>query len=155
LSISFKSIGDLSTDRKFQISTNELPIGIKTPMQLGQGNDGIFAMHYKSADQIQDNFKNLLLTNWGERLSFYDFGANLKELTMELSSEDFDNQAMTRIKSATSKWMPFIDLLFFDKDVLGRVPGQDIVQVRMKILYAVPKMGITNKGIELTFFLGA
>lgn len=154
MAISFKSVGDLADDRKFTPQVNQLPIGIKTPLSLGQSSDGILAMHYKVADQIQDNFRNLLLTNWGERLAFYDFGANLRNLTFELTSEDFDMEAMRRIKKATSKWMPFIELLSFEKEVLGRYQDTGLAQIRMKIEYAVPKLGISNKGIELTFYIG-
>lgn len=152
--ISFKSVGDLAEDRKFAPKVNEIPIGIKTPLSMGQSSDGILSMHYKVSDQIQDNFRNLLLTNWGERLAFYDFGANLRNLTFELSSEDFDMEAMRRIKRATSKWMPFIELLSFEKEILGRYQDTSLAQIRMKVEYAVPKLGITNKAIELTFYIG-
>lgn len=151
--ISFKSVGELATDRKFQPKVNELPIGIKTPMQLGQKNDGIFAMHFNIADQIQDNLRNLILTNWGDRLAFYDFGANLNELTLELQSDVFDAEVMTRIKTAVAKWMPYVELQTFDKTNEGRINGSNVAEIRLRIRYAVAKLGITNKAIELTFFL--
>lgn len=151
--ISFKSVGELATDRKFKTVANESPIGIKTPLQMGHKNDGIFTMHFDIANQIQDNLKNLILTNWGDRVAFYDFGANLLELTMELSSEDFDLEAMSRIKRAVGKWMPFVDLQTFNKTIIGRVQGSNVTEIKMQIVYAVPRLGITNKSIELTFFI--
>ena len=137
MAVSFKSVGELSTERKFKIVSNEIPIGIKTPLSLGQKSDGIFSMNFRIADQIQDNFRNLLLTNHGERLGFYDFGANLRELTLEFSSEQFESEAMRRIKLTVSKYMPFIDLQSFEYTV-----------------YNVPKLQIQNKGMELSFFVG-
>lgn len=154
MTVSFKSVGELSTDRQFRVVPNELPIGIKTPLTLGQGSDGILAMHYKTADQIQDNFRNLLMTNWGERLGFYDFGANLRGMLFDLTAQDFDTQVMVRIKRAVSKWMPYIELSTFDKTILGRDPNSGLARIRIKITYNVPKLGITNKGIELSFSLG-
>lgn len=154
MAISFKNVGELTSSRQFKVVPNELPIGIKTPLALGQSSDGILAMHYKSADQIQDNFKNLLMTNWGERLGFYNYGANLRSLLFELSAQDFDAEVMLRIKSAVSKWMPFIELSTFDKTILGRDPDTGLAKVKIKVIYNVPKLGITNKGIELTFSLG-
>lgn len=151
--ISFKSVGELSTDRKFQPTPNETPIGIKTPLQLGQKNDGIFAMHFDIGKQIDDNLRNLILTNWGDRVGFYDFGANLNELTMELTSEAFDLEAMTRIKRAVGKWMSFVELQTFNKTIIGRVQGSNVTQIKMQIIYAVPRLGITNKSLELTFFI--
>lgn len=154
MAINFKSVGDLATDRKFQAKVNETPIGLKTPMQFGQSNDGIFAMHFSLANQIQDNIRNLILTNWGERLGFYDYGANLRELTFELTSDQFDTEAAIRIKRAVSRWMPFIELQEFSKEIMGRLPDQDVARVRMKITYSVPALGIANKGIEITFYIG-
>ena len=72
MAITFKSVGELSTDRKFTTTPVQNPIGIKTPLSLGQDADGIFSMHFKLEDQIQDNFRNLLLTNNGERLGLFD-----------------------------------------------------------------------------------
>lgn len=149
--ISFKSVGELATDRKFQAKANEIPIGIKTPMQLGKKSDGIFAMHFDLGKQIDDNLRNLILTNWGDRVAFYDFGANLHELTMELSSEDFDLEAMKRIKRAVTKWMPYVELQTFNKTVVGRLQDSNVTQIRMSIRYAVSRLNITNKLIELTF----
>lgn len=152
MAISFKSVGDLATDRKFKSVINEIPIGIKTPLSLGTDADGIFSMHYTLANQIQDNLRNLIQTNWGERLAFYNFGANLNELTMELSSDEFNDEAMKRIKHAVSKWMPFVELEFFDKQVIGRTQGSNVTQVKIRLIYNVPTLNVKNKGLELTFF---
>lgn len=148
----FKSVGDLSTDRKFQRKVNEIPIGIKTPLTLGQTNDGIFAMHFSLENQIQDNLRNLLMTNWGERVAFYHFGANLRELSLELGSDIFDREVMVRIKRAVNTWMPFVELQTFEKTIVGRVQGASVSQVNLLIKYNVPKLGIQNKAIELTFY---
>lgn len=148
----FKSVGEVSTARKLQRQRTQRPIGIKTPLQLGQSNDGIFAMHYNIENQIQDNLRNLLLTNWGERVGFYDFGANLRELTLELGSDLFDREAMERVKGAVSKWMSYIELQTFEKTIVGREKGSGVAQVNMLIKYNVPKLGIQNKAIELRFF---
>ena len=114
MAIEFKSVGDRASARKFQPVTNEIPIGIKTPLRLGENNDGIFAMHLNIADQIHDNFRNLLLTNYGERLGQYEYGANLRELAMELGRSDFDAEAIVRIRNAINTFMPFIEPKTFE-----------------------------------------
>jgi len=149
---SFKSVGVLSTDRTFKQKVNESPIGLKTPLRLGEKNDGIFAMHFSLGDQIQDNLRNLLLTNWGERVGFYDFGANLKPLTIELTSDEFDSEVMTRIKSATSKWMSYIELKDFQKTIVGRVQESNVTEIRLLITYDVPKISLNSKALELSLF---
>jgi len=152
VAISFKSVGDLSTDRKFQEVPNETPIGLQTPLRLGTKSDGIFAMHFDIANQIQDNFRNLLLTNYGERLGLFDFGANLRALTLELAAEEFEAEVSQRIKQATSRFMPFIDLQTFEYQV-DRTQNEATAQILLRIIYNVPSLGVQNRGLELTFFL--
>jgi len=154
MAITFKSVGELSTDRKFTTTPVQNPIGIKTPLTLGEDADGIFSMHFKLEDQIQDNFRNLLLTNNGERLGLFDFGANLRALTLELAPDDFEAEAMNRIKRAASKYMPFIDLQSFAYTI-DRNDNQNTAKIKLRVSYNVPSAGIVNKGMELTFYLGA
>ena len=86
------------------------PIGIKTPLRPG-GNNGIFDGHFVLKDQVKDNLRNLMLTNWGERLGLYNFGANLRPLTTEIVGQDsFDAQATERSKGAVDRWMPYVSL---------------------------------------------
>ena len=72
---SFKSVGTLNTDRwkQYPIIPNEKPIGIKTPIQFGTSNDGIFKMHKKMTDQIADNFRNMILLKFGFFISAETF----------------------------------------------------------------------------------
>ena len=60
---------------------------------------------------------------------------------------------MKRIKIAVAKWMPYVELQTFDKTNEGRIQGSNVAEIRLRIRYAVAKLGITNKAIELTFFL--
>ena len=154
MAITFKSVGELSTDRKFTTTPAQNPIGIKTPLNLGEDADGIFSMHFKLEDQIQDNFRNLLLTNNGERLGLFDFGANLRALTLELAPDDFEAEAMNRIKRATAKYMPFIDLQSFAYTI-DRNDNRNTAKIKLRVSYNVPAAGIVSKGMELTFYLGA
>ena len=56
-------------------------------------------MNFEPIDQIHENFRNMLLTNKGERIGRHDFGASLRDLTFDLiSSSDFEFQVMNRIK---------------------------------------------------------
>ena len=59
----FKSSGVRTTDRRFvSKKTVDRPIGIKTPLEVG--ND-IFKMHTSAIRQLTDNFRNLIMTNNG------------------------------------------------------------------------------------------
>lgn len=152
--IDFKSVGIRTEENN--TSTRALdgrPIGIRTPMSLGQG-DSIFTMNYSIKDQIKQNFRNMLLTNHGERLGLYNFGANLRPLSLELGSEEFDSEAAIRIKTATSKWLPFINLIEMQRNV-DNTDNEHVAKIKIRIFYSVPRLGIERDAIEITFFVGA
>lgn len=156
-SYSFKSVGeDLAAkkQRETSIASAAPPIGIKTPIELGDEGDGLFKMHRNLADQVKDNLRNLIMTNHGERLNFYDFGANLMPLLSELASEDGDMEAMRRIQSAVSKYMPFVSLENF---AASAVPTENESQARIRILvtYSVARANIASDTLSVTLnFIG-
>lgn len=153
--IDFKSVGERTDNPRLQNTTqNEIPIGIKTPFRIGSGNEGIFAMHFSLEDQIQDNFRNLLQTNKGERLGRYNFGANLKELSFERGQSNFDVEAIQRIRGAISQYMSFIEPRTFESNVDSRESQNGLVKVRIAITYDVPRIGINSKRIEVTLVVG-
>lgn len=149
----FKSVGIRTTSTAQPDPFENRPIGIKTPMKLGQGSEGIFAMHYSIANQIRDNLRNLILTNHGERLGLYDFGANLQELTLELTSEVFDQELLIRINTAVSKYMPFIALDRLERTI-DNLDNANVAKIGLEILYSVPSLNITNQTVKATFYIG-
>lgn len=110
-------------------------------------------MHTNIQDVVHDNLRNLLLTNHGERVIHFDFGANLRPLVVEFSSkEDFDSEAMIRINTAVSKWLPFISLMGFDSRpefVDNRFTGRIVIF----LVYSVPQLGVVEKAMELLLFV--
>jgi phage baseplate assembly protein W len=130
---------------------NEIPIGIKTPLELGEGADGLLKMHKNLADQVHDNFRNLVLTNHGDRVGIYDFGANLEELTHELGSELGDKEAISRISKATSRYAPFIQLVSFEAFTDHR-DNAHVAKVGIRITYDIPKLGIKDKALEVVLY---
>lgn len=109
-------------------------------------------MHFQLVEQIEDNFRNLVLTNHGERLMLYDFGANLRPLLTEWSNkEDFDSEAMIRINTASSKYMPFVNLNGYESKPDYR---ENIFTgiIRMYIHYSVPALNIGDRILEITLY---
>jgi len=144
--INFKSVGNVGrqyvSDIQFPTIT---PIGIKTPLRLGKKH-GIFDMHTNLADTVHDNLRNLILTNYGERLGLYFFGANLRPLTTEFSVQNnFDSEAVIRIKTAVSNWMPFVNLIDYTSEVEKFTTGSSVALIKLTITYAVPSLGVNDK----------
>jgi phage baseplate assembly protein W len=150
-SYSFKSSGKTAEQRLVEtIEFSRTPIGIKTPLEIRNGNgDEIFVTYDNLASTVSDNLKNLLLTNWGERLGFYNFGANLKPLLSELvSQDDFDSAAISRINDAVTKWMPFISLENYVSNSV-RANNSELANIIIKISYNVPALELSNKVLEI------
>lgn len=157
LPVSFKNVGkrvdQLEAEKLLNKTFRQNPIGFKTPFQFGGKDEGIFAMHFSAGNQIQDNFRNLLLTNHGERVGIYDFGCNLQPLTTELTAiEEFEQEAMLRIKKATSKFMPFVNLQDFSTSI-DNLNNKNVGKIKIAITYNVPILGIQNKKIEVILFV--
>lgn len=150
---SFKSAGKTQNDLRGQrVSRSPAPFGIKTPLSLGD-ETGILAMNYSLSDQITDNLRNLLLTNWGERLGLYNFGANLRPLTTEyINQDDFDQQAISRIKDAVTRWMPFVELIDFMSEV-DRLENRNTGVIKIRVTYNVQSLGMYDKAVQIVLYV--
>jgi len=150
-SFSFKSSGTTAaTAATNALATTPTPIGIKTPLTLG--NDDLLTMNYVLASQLTDNLRNLVMTNWGERLGFYDYGANLRPLMADLVSlDDFDSEAITRIRTAVQRWMPYIDLQDFISEADMTQSGS-LAVIRMTITFNIPGLNIVGRKLEVTLY---
>ena len=146
---SFKNVG--STVKQIQTASpvqQTFPIGIKTPMSLST-NGNPYTMNTSIAEQIQDNLRNLLLTNWGERIGIYKYGANLRSVLSEMSTtENIDSVVMKLINDAVSSYMPFVSLETFDMKFL---PTDQNAQAKYQIIinYSVPKINAKNQKVKI------
>jgi len=151
---SFKNVGKTRQSQDEEVLTaSQIPFGIKTPLQLGNSSEGILSMNFSLSDQFADNLKNLLLTNWGERLGLYDFGANLKPLTTEfVSQEDFDTEAITRIRAAVDKWMPYVTLNTFESSI-DRTENKNTGVIKINITYRIPSIEDNDRSLQIVLYV--
>jgi phage baseplate assembly protein W len=150
-SFSFKSSGVTKVDAIANALPAALPvIGILTPLALGTTD--IVVTSTNLADQLTDNLRNLILTNWGERLGFYDFGANLRPLTANLvSQDDFDSSAITAIRTAVGRWMPYIDLVDFTSTTL-RSQVSSVAIIQLTITFNIPSLNVKGRALQVSLF---
>ena len=155
--ISFKEVGTNAAIRRQNEArqVQVLPLGIMTPVREGSGTDGIFKMHKDPAMWIKDNLRNLLMTNRGDRVIAADLGANLQPLAMEnMSQDDFDAEAVSRISTTVARYMPFIDLQEFTSREAKDETGEGLGRIDIIITYNVRNTNITNQAIQVSFYLG-
>tara|TARA_B100000282_G_C31657281_1_gene455852 strand:- start:319 stop:807 length:489 start_codon:yes stop_codon:yes gene_type:complete len=151
---SFKSVGNLADEvitRRYEPEPK--PVGIVTPLQLGNGSN-FYKMHYSLENQIKDNLRNLVLTNRGERLGRQDFGADLMPLVFELGTESGDMQAMSRIKRAAGKYLPFVELVGFASEV-NHFDNKEVAKIILFLTYTIPRISTTKEhGLAITLYAG-
>jgi len=155
--IDFKSVGiKTSTFLSGSSKPKKVPIGIITPLRLGSINGDIFEMNTSLKKTLNDNFKNMLLTNHGERLAMFDFGANLLPLTMDVSAfdkEEFDADAVIRIKTTAAKYMPFLELKTFISKT-DHYDNKNVGKIKIRVTYDIPRLQVTDQIQEVTLFIG-
>jgi phage baseplate assembly protein W len=125
--------------------------GLSTPLAQVKTVGSLYNTTTQLDTQMLDNFRNMLLTNHGERLILSDFGANLNSLMTERSSRpDWEQQALTQIVATTQKYMPFINIDSIQ--TADQKPSNNgFARIVVAVNFSIPKLGVQNKRIELTF----
>ena len=152
----FSSVGELDESARLReernnLNKNQIPVGIKVPIQLGEDSDGLFKMFYSVEEAASNNFRNLLMTNHGERVGLYDFGANLHELAFELGTESGDEEALRRIRRTTKKYMPFVELLTFEP-LIQREGNEHVAKVGVRVGYRIGAISSKERLIEVVVY---
>ena len=81
--------------------------GPKLPL-LADDEDGVYALHKKVSDEVQENFKTLLLTNPGERVMDSNFGVGIRRYLFEQNVQPTWGDINERIRSQTKTYLPAI-----------------------------------------------
>jgi len=144
-----KSLGDW---KHKTIKKENMPIGIKTPLEKGTlKGESLFKMNFNIIDQIKDNLKNLVMTQKGERLGFPDYGTSLRTIysNTTLSDDQVAELASEEIKSVVTKYMPNINLSeFYSNEVDSKnfSLGKDFIDKQSSILIeSSPSIEVKNK----------
>ena len=106
-------------------------------------------MNYDLGDQLADNLRNLVQTNHGERLGHFDFGANLRPLSLEIMGQDqFESEAMARVGKSVAKYLPFVRLKTMTV-LKERETKDELPQVIIRLEYTVPKASSKTRAIDV------
>ena len=154
---SFKSVGisgQQALQQRAAVTPQPVRVGIITPLKEGNNDEGLLAMTYDVGFQMKNNLRDLLMTNWGERVGRYDYGANLQPLVTEYENgaEQFDSEAMQRIMNAVQKWMPYVELENFESRPQYAVE-QAVGNVVIFVDYSIPRAKIPLTRLQINFAL--
>ena len=151
--VSFKSSGIKSDSNLLKRKIKKKPAGIVTPITFNDNDDGIIKTRFSASDQIKDNFRNLVLTNKGERLGRYDYGCDLRKMVTELNSfEEFEQEIMKNILNSTKRYMPMIDLDSFNSEYNDDTTSE-LKNIKITIIYNIPLLGLSNEKLDVTLYM--
>ena len=123
-------------------------IGPKLPLSR-DAEEGFYTSNKTYAEQIKQNFKNLLLTSPGERVMNPDFGVGLRDMLFEPRAVAI-NKIRQRVNQQTKKYLPFIVIeeLNFDQNADDDFYF-DLHILSVEIQFSVPSLNL-NSSIILT-----
>tara|TARA_B100001287_G_C22609562_1_gene494414 strand:- start:466 stop:843 length:378 start_codon:yes stop_codon:yes gene_type:complete len=101
------------------------------PLQRND-EDGFYVLTKSLAENIKQNFKNLILTSPGERVMIADFGVGIRNFLFENNSSNLQNDISLKISEQVNTYMPFVQLNnieFLDEN-------EQLIGIR--IFYSVP-----------------
>tara|TARA_R100001129_G_scaffold148439_1_gene110054 strand:- start:291 stop:692 length:402 start_codon:yes stop_codon:yes gene_type:complete len=84
-------------------------IGVKLPLSY-DSEDGPYRLTKTLQENVQQNFKNLMLTNPGERVMIPTFGAGIRQLLFEPITEELFSRVRSRIFNQVRIYMPFVNV---------------------------------------------
>jgi hypothetical protein len=71
---------------------------------------------------------------------------------MELGSEDFDTEAIRRIKTTCAKYMPYLNLSTFEPMIDREGTAGGISQVGVRVTYSIPLAKSGTQQIEIILY---
>tara|TARA_R100001594_G_scaffold149696_1_gene208271 strand:- start:1547 stop:1936 length:390 start_codon:yes stop_codon:yes gene_type:complete len=84
-------------------------ISVKLPLRV-TSEDGPYGLTKDLVETTKINFKNLVLTNPGERIMDVDFGVGIQGLLFENYNADVKDKMRARIIEQAASYMPFLKI---------------------------------------------
>ena len=148
---SFKgSLTPITQRAQTQVISTPIPYGVVTPLQLPNKTGETLKTTTDIVEGVVDNFKNMLLTNYGERLGKPNFGANLNTLLTErVSQEEWNLQASSQIRKTTQIYMPYITITSVSSRIINS-ENDGFSRTLISVLFSIPTVGVQDKRADIT-----
>lgn len=135
---SFTDFEQVSQNKKVE-KLNGL-YGLSPKLPLSFAKEGSYTLLVELRDLIKQNFKNLMLTEPGERIMDINFGAGLKSYIFELLTDETRAEIENRIYSQTSRYMSYIEI----EELMVRQDEMEPNYLVISIYYKVPDLKIED-----------
>ena len=107
----------------------------KLPLLIND-EDGHYALIKSYKDLVRQNFKNLVLTNPGERVMDVDFGVGIQGFLFELDNGAVRSSLQSRIQSQAAKYMPFVEItnIGFNSQATNPNASDNLLSLRIEYI---------------------
>lgn len=120
------------------IKQDYIGIGPRLPLDYDKVN-GPYGLIVDPTEEIKQNFKNLVLTNPGERIMNSDFGVGLSRFLFENFTTELQDNISERIYTQAERYLPSVTInsvrSAFDE-------GKNQLYVRVE--YFIPALGFND-----------
>jgi phage baseplate assembly protein W len=119
-------------------------LGPKLPLFRDETN-GSFSLIYSLAEEVKQNFKNLLLTAPGERMMNPDFGIGVRNFLF-LPRQQITTELRQRIEGQVARYMPFLQIkkIQFNRGI-SDAAADDLNVLSISIEYAAPSVDLASE----------
>ena len=119
-------------------------IGPLLPLSV-DSRHGTYSLVTNYHDEVKQNFKNLVLTNPGERIMNPDFGVGIRRFLFE-NRADAAHQIEKRLHEQVGRYMPYIVIenVFFDTTDDKNIELIDRNTLAVQIIFSVPNMNFES-----------
>lgn len=148
----FKSVGvrRATTEELVEAEFQRPGLSFKTPLAVADESEGsTFEVHTDIREVVRDNLRNLLATNYGERLGEFDLGANLIEFVAELESGGGVENLSNRIVSTISRWMEYVQV--DDVQVTRSFEDSGLAEYVIRVIYTAPSLFPETDAVVVSF----
>jgi phage baseplate assembly protein W len=111
------------------------PINIKFPLR--KSANGSFETNATTIQAVADDLKMLIITNHGERVAQYTYGANLRSVLFEPNDPSIKQKVSDLIFAAVQEWMPFVSINQLDVILPSEDLSLNVNSIKVKIYFSV------------------
>lgn len=138
---------DVGQDKTIAAKNQKNPISIKSPMSISE-RFGAFDMYEDVTSAVTAHIKNILLTNKGERLGNYNFGANVRKIIFESNVSNVEDELARSIKDNIIQFIPSVQLLDMSIFTIDQIKELRENEILLRVRFLIKGINVTS-GVNL------
>lgn len=115
-----------------------MAIGFTLPFARSTGSLGYLQTTATELEATAHNLRSLILTNWGERVTHYNLGCNLREFIFDPRTLELKEKIADRLLSQVAAWLPFVSIddlqILFDKEAPSVPKNGILIRIKFSLL---------------------